>query len=86
MEAITSVQWGQDDFDGIQQFYIAWQARAWRVIAFMGRGMLKEMLLEQMGSSNVLSSLVEVYLCGSRGLQTYDTLIGMLEQWIDRGR
>eukprot|EP00969_Alexandrium_andersonii_P257288 11374931-Alexandrium_andersonii.AAC.1 len=36
MAAISSVQWGMDDYNAIQQFYVARQARAWRVVAFMG--------------------------------------------------
>eukprot|EP00969_Alexandrium_andersonii_P341962 15115805-Alexandrium_andersonii.AAC.1 len=44
------------------------------------------MLLEQMSQSIALSSMVQVYLCGGKELQNYDTLIGMLEQWLDRAR
>eukprot|EP00969_Alexandrium_andersonii_P345179 15258287-Alexandrium_andersonii.AAC.1 len=57
MAAINSILWGSDDFHGIQQFYVAWQSRARRAVAFMGKSMLKEMLLEQMSRSATLSSM-----------------------------
>eukprot|EP00969_Alexandrium_andersonii_P295565 13064988-Alexandrium_andersonii.AAC.1 len=44
------------------------------------------MLLEQMRRSTTLSSLVAVYQCGDKSLRTYGTLIGALEQWLDRER
>eukprot|EP00969_Alexandrium_andersonii_P312123 13790199-Alexandrium_andersonii.AAC.1 len=30
LAGITTPSWGSDDYHGIQQFYIAWQSRAWR--------------------------------------------------------
>eukprot|EP00969_Alexandrium_andersonii_P309874 13694879-Alexandrium_andersonii.AAC.1 len=37
-------------------------------------------------SSQRLTSMVELYSHSPRSLQTYDCLIGMLEQWLDRNR